>query len=655
MNDTTISLVQSLPVGVDLGLVLLRLARIYETDRAALAQLVENGRDGGAQNIWIELRSDPREPQASCITVTDNGCGLGGWMKEAARDALKNWLVGNRELSWEQLLAQMTPSSRQSFELMMSSVARSTKAGDRTMLGEMHLGSLAHYQFADQTVYYSIPNGDLQMDAGIHLKEGEVFLLRFPTTAQLEANQVNFGLAGPLVKPLKDPWGKRLQHGTQVVIRQLHPGFEHTLAPGLLAEHLSNCFGEDIRQQGLEIVIFDRMTEEGRNKRGGRVIIVKPPEYRGTCLLDRVLTTVHGKHQFHAQLFYKPGGGTNLSPKIFRKTSGGRPLKDLPEEFLHQSPWNQLEGIVEAPEGLEWSSNKDKPLQSSRTYRHWMACLRSLTDELEDLIAAADKRSRERKATRFSAEVVDAVLEAMAGNRIFGDQSIGTLPKISHKKKSQRQKKEEQIRKRRIEATVVDQYDQAFEGAVIELWSGGKLIDQRTTGRSGYVAFCNLALNRKYKVKFASVPADCLVEGTTEIEKPLTPSKPGFRFLFHARVNRPPKEKPEEAAKLDRMFRPQLWIRDIPDADPEKVMYRGRLPGLIEIHSANGFVAAALGNDDRAELDQLVSYCCAAAVAEYLLKGQTLEFVLQAIGQLAAGIYENLEESRKKKGKKKTV
>ncbi len=201
----------------------------------------------------------------------------------------------------------------------------------------------------------------------------------------------------------------------------------------------------------------------------------------------------------------------------------------------------------------------------------------------------------------------------------------------------------------------MDQYDQAFEGAVIELWHDGQLVDRHTTGRSGYVAFCDLALNRKYKVKLASVPADCLIEGTTEEEKTLTPAKPGYRFPFHVRVNRPPKAKPEEAVKLDRVFRPQLWIRDIPDVDPEKVMYRGRLPGLIEIHAANTFVAAALKNGDRSGLDHLVSFCCAAAIAEYMLKGQTLEFVLQAIGQLAAGIYENLEDSRKKRGKKKLI
>lgn len=648
MNDPAASLVQSLAMGVDLGRMLLHVAKIYETDGEALAQLVENGRDGGARHISVELRPD-------VIIVTDDGCGLTGRMRPEDRATLDRWLTGDRDLSWEQVVAQMTRSSRQSFELMMCSFARSTKVVDKNQLGEKHLGSLAHYQFADQTIFYSRPDEDLQKDARLRLGEDGVFLLRFPTAAQLEGNQLDFGLAGPISGQVKDSWGKRLFHGTQVVIKGLHPGFEYSLAPRLLVEHLSNHFGEDIRH-GLVIEVVDRLTDEGRRTKGGRVLKATTPEFHGACLMDRDLTTTHGKHTFHVQLFYAPGSGTNLSPKFQRKGSTGRPLKELPDEFLRQAPWNRLEGTVAAPDDLEWSSSKSLPLQSSRTYRHWMAGLRALGEELEDLIAAADKRSRERIATRFSGEVVDAVLAAMAKSKIFGDQPIGTLPDVRNKKNkatSHRESVERQLCKRRIEATVVDENYAAFEGAVIELWCGGQLLGTKTTGTSGYVAFPDLTLRRRYLLCLTSVPADCVINGDEEKDITLTLDNPGYRHRFHVRTGRPPKNAPSEVARLDRTFRFQLWLRDIPDADPTRIMFRERLPGLIEIHTGNAGVAAALEDSDRTGLDHLVSYCCAAAIASWMLKGQSLDFVLQATGQLCSGIYENLSESRKKKGKKK--
>ncbi len=648
MNDPATSLVQSLAVGVDLGRMILHAARIYDTDVEAVAQLVENSRDGGAKRISIEMRSD-------ALIVTDDGCGMVGRMKPEHRALLNNWLTGTREVSWEAVVAQMGSSSRQSFEMMMCSIARSTKVGDKAMLGEKHLGSLAPYQFADQTVFFSRPDDELQRDAGLRLGDEEVFLLRFPTAGQLEANQLEFGLAGPIVGPLKDAWGKHLFHGTQVVIKGLHPGFERSLAPRLLAEHLSNRFGEDIRR-GVVIEIVDRLTEEGKRTKAGRVLKVTAPEFKGICLMDRTLVTPHGRHEYKVKLFYAPGSGTNVSPKIQRKGSTGRPLKELPEEFLRQSPWNRLEGIVEAPYDLEWSSSKSLPLQSSRTYRHWMAGLRALGEELENLIAAADKRSRERIATRFSGEVVDAVLAAMAESKIFGDQPIGTLPDVRNKKKkatSRRERVERQLCKRRIEATVLNEHDGAFEGATIELWCGDQLIGTKTTGPSGYVAFPELTLRRRYLLRLTSVPTDCVVDGETEADVSLTLEEPGHRHVFHVHTGRPPKAAVEGSAKLDRTFRPQLWIREIPDADPTRVMFRDRLPGLIEINAANASIAAALEDSDRTRLDHLVSYCCAAAIASWMLKGQSLDFVLQAAGQLCADIYDNLSESRRKKGKKK--
>lgn len=646
MSDPAASLVQSLLMGADLGQMLLHAARIYETDIEALAQSVENSRDAGAKHILVELRPD-------AVTVTDDGIGMVGRMRTEDQAKLKSWLSGQRDFTWKELVAQMAPSSRQSLELMMCAFARSTKVDDSTMLGEKHWGSLAHYQLADQTVVYTRPDETLQSDAGLPLREDEVFLLRFPTTTQLQSNELEFGLVGPIANPVRGPWGGRFFHGTQVVIRGLHPGFERSLAPRLLVEHLSNHFGEDIRR-GLVIEVVDRLTEEGRRAKGGRVLKATTPEFKGVCLMDRDLTTTHGKHTFHVQLFYLAGGGTNLSPKLQRKGSGVRPLRDLSEEFLRQAPWNRLEGTVAAPDDLEWSSSKSLPLQSSRTYRHWMAGLRALGEELENLIAAADKRSRERIATRFSGEVVDAVLAAMAGSTIFGDQPIGTLPRVEKKKKtSHREKVERQLCKRRIEATVLDEHDAAFEGATIELRCGEQLIGTKITGSSGYVAFPDLTLRRRYLLRLTSVPADCVVDGEGETDISLTLEEPGHRHVFHVHTGRPPKAVGEGSVKLDRTFRPQLWIRDIPDVDPTRVIFRERLPGLIEINAANASIAAALEDSDRTGLDHLVSYCCAAAIASWMLKGQSLDFVLQAAGQLCAGIYENLSESRKKRGKKK--
>lgn len=632
-------------IQMDQGRMILHAAENYPSDAEALAQCPENGIEAGATQIVIELYWNDGRP---LIIYTDNGSGLLDRMKSADRSLADAWMKGGREVPWAVMLQQLAWSSKQSLEAMLRYIARSRKPQDGTARGQKAIGVLAYLQFADAAKLITRPSPGLQADAGLSLAEEECFIVELPSRAQLESNRLGFPeIKRELKRPLKAV-GFKPVHGTQLVISDLHEGVERSLSPRALVEFLGSRFGSDIRDKGVTITVIDGFSTEGRKTSGGITLRAEPPVYRGACLIDREVQTTHGKMRFRAKLYYLIGTRSGRSPKLRRLGSDLRPLSELPEELFRNWPWNAVEGFVEAPKEMGWIAGKTTPLQSSRAYLHWMAALRNLTVELEEQIRAQEKRTREISTSKFGSEVATSVLEAMTQVETFKHQPIGILPRAG---KPKRKNQPRGLRSlglvvdRDVEVAVVDENEEAVAEVTIELHQGDKtqgdttkLLQTKITGGGGFVNFGEQPKNRRYTVMVTDVPYGCAKTEATEHGFGLNKlEEPGHRHIFHVRTFRKPKGK---IKKLDRRF--QVWIHEFEDADPEKVLFKERLPNVIEINLAFKRFAMAWDDHDWDKVYLLVAYGCAAAIAGWSLAGQGLDSVLQSSGQLFPVIYETL-------------
>lgn len=631
----------------DVGKLLLDAAITYDSDVEAIGgQKGENSLDAEATQVVFEI--DVPNDQ---IIVTDNGVGVVGYMKPDDREMGDEWMHGPREVEWEVIAARMSPSSRQSFECLMRYIARSRKPQDGKQKGKMGIGALSHLQVADDCVIYSLPSEELQRDAGIRLQPGECFVLHPPTREQLEANQLGHPPIVRVQRELKAVGMRNITHGTQLVITRLHEGVARSLDPKELAIFLGTRFGGDIRDKGVRIIVYDRTTPEGRKHPGGIPIEVKPPEYRGNCIIDEELKTTHGKQKFRVQLYYSTHHKGNRSPMLRRAGSDFQQLGQLSERLFKGFPWTALEGYVEVTPDMPLTANKSALIQSSRGYLHWINRLKELTAELEEKIEEIEKKARSRSAGRLGKEIAEAALAAMSQVEVFAKQEIGILPREKKNPSGKRTKKRVLQVRKHVEVAVLDENDEPVADNVIQLLRGDRLIDTKTTGASGYVDFGRQPLGLGYRVVLAKTAPCCVADGKTEHGFDLKPDEPGHRHVFNVKTGRKPKGKPQK--KLNRRF--QVWVHPFPDADPERVLFRDRLPAAIEVNEANRHIAAALDRSDFGPIDALVAFGVATRISNWSFEGRGSDFISDAAAQLFAVTREVLEEKHRGKRKKKGV
>lgn len=641
--STPVILAPSGTVQMDQGRMLLHAAEAYGSDHEALGgQKGENARDAGATQIVFEI-----DLPNDRVIITDNGSGMNGPMKAGDRQIGDAWMQGQRDEDWEMVVQRMSLSSRQSLQAMMRYVARSRKVQDGTQRGQKGIGALSHLQVADECTIYTIPNPEIQADAGDKLNAGECWVLQPPTRAQLEKNDLGYPPIAKRQRTIRAPGLGQITHGTQLVISQLHEGVARSLNPKELAAFLGSRFGGDIAEERVEIIVYDRTTPEGRKVQGGIPIKARAPEYKGNCIFDEVLQTTHGKERFRVQLFYSAHHRGVRSPMLCRQGDRLHPLNQLPEKLFSGFPWTALEGVVEIPGKMPLAMNKSTPLQSSRAYLHWIKRLRELGDELEEKIGVIEKKVRSRSTARLGTEMAVATLTAMSQVEIFKDQPLGILLK-KKKKKTQRKTKAVLKVRRDTEVTVLDENDEPVAGNAIQLLHGERLITTKTTGKGGYVSFGRQPVKVGYRFVLAKTAAGCVVAGAAEHPFDLDLENPGYRYVFHVKTGRKPKG---ETRKLDRRF--QVWIHPFEDADPDREIFRGRLPSAIDVNEANRYIDAALDRPDFQAIDALVAYGIATLVAQWSLPGRDIEFILNAAGQLFAATRDTLEEMHRGKKRKR--
>jgi Histidine kinase-, DNA gyrase B-, and HSP90-like ATPase len=181
--------------------------QMYKRRDTAIAELVANCWDAGAQNVWVSLPAAEYDRAASVIIVEDDGTGM------SDEDVEDHYLVVGR-------------NRRQSGE------GGATAGAGRRVMGRKGIGKLAGFGIAsvmELTTWRDSTSTSLTLDIR-KLKLGETEMANIDLLGKVE----------PVPPGLRNPG-----HGTRLVLRDL----KHTTAPAVdrLAEALARRFSTTVR------------------------------------------------------------------------------------------------------------------------------------------------------------------------------------------------------------------------------------------------------------------------------------------------------------------------------------------------------------------------------------------------------------------------
>ncbi len=608
------------------------LGSIYHSPFEALMELLENGLDAGATRLFVELSQDR-------ITVIDNGHGMIPDLTVEDNDMVELIKEEDRDYSPEDLRSLVSSISRKSLKWMMEFGALSAKIpgegeGIRGLRG---IGTMAVRQIADKAVWYSRANEDIARQywgESYRKKDIPTFELHPPTTEQLRKGERGY-VINQSTTPLRDHKNVPMQNGTRVDLTSLKPEIINQIRPATLVDHLRSRFDEDLRTHRIEIIVIDRVTDDGR-KSLGKEIYVTPATIHEIPVLTGEFSLRPGII-FKAELYYNPNSKSGYRPQLRRKGSNVNDLTNVSQ--LNKQPLNggKISGFIQFPDVPEekapWTTDKHLP-DTSSIQQAWINKILQLIEEvIEPKIAEIEQRNRSRELNLLAADAAQAVLQAMQEIDIFKDVKIkSTVPQPPPPKPPA-----PQTVAVGIQATVFNEHNRGVEDVQIILLRNRKQIAIKRTGKGGSVAFGTVEPG-VYTVRLGDIPAGTVPRGHTEYEDfMITLDSPGFRGIFrlYTGVNAPEQRTIHSLDIIFRSFDPGLMY----DASNLN-------KGTVQINSeTENWKKAMMAKDEDAKIEH-IALCTSAAIAEYSFPKESPSFVLNHQCSLAIKTIENLRQKR---------
>ncbi len=614
--------------------VLRQLANIHGSSAEVVEEYVANGADAGATRIWVVVAPGQ-------VTVIDNGSGMVPSLLPDDQAYFDMFLedVAQRRPILNDLRDYVTQVSQKSLQWLMECVALSPKrpVAGTTIRGRRAIGALAFRQIASKAVWRTRPSDELSKEYwpnGNRPANIPTFKLVPPT---LERYDMSYQI-GISEVPLQDHTGKELASGTRVEISEISFDMENGLRPGLLAEYLRGKFGPDIRLGRLQLVIVDRVSDEGKKTKAGREINVQPVEYKGVSLLHTQLF-LKGI-PFKVELYYNSTGRVD-PPQLRWVGSDRRPLTDLRE--FQELPWTsgKISGFVEFPSFPEteapWTTDKLMPLDSP-VRNQWSKVVKGVVSQIEEAVTRIEDKTKEKQLQGLATTLASVTTTVMADDEVFRDVIVGGATV-----KSKNKKEAPAPVSNRVIATVINEHSRGVGGIPLQLMSDRKILAKRETGRSGYISFGVLDDGR-YNLEML-IPEGMTPLGMTEYRFNISPNQPGYRVLFHLRTGAP---KPEQK-KISKL---RIWMHGWEQIDEPFSIRRLKDGGYVEINTEAPAMQAAIISRNEDEVAILAAEYVAMAMTLYAVQGNPETMMFQ-VARLAASIRAAAKSAQKQSRNRK--
>lgn len=614
------------------------LAQQYGSPFEVLCELVDNGIDAGACNVWVTI-------EESRVLVIDDGHGMVPEMSVEDRGLFKLFLDEAEHGGVDpddDVRELISPQGLSSLEWMMNSVGFSSKVLDESgrIRGTKGIGALAVRQIANRASWTTRPCRELA-----DREVDSVFVLHPPTTKQLARHDLEYKIE-ERQKALCDPYGKKLVSGTQVELREIHSfAMDQLRRVSALVSFLNRRFGAEVLTKELNLCVVDRVTRDGKHKAGGREIVIKPIRYKGFPVLEDTFYLPGGRMPFAVRIVYNPNGTNPVPVMLRRKGSDVLPLAELPE--FNTEPWTTpgMTGYVEFPSVLDkvapWTANKKTPLES-KVKSQWIKAVVKLCDPIFEKIQELRNKQNERHEIDLARDLAAAALEAVKEVSSFEDLMFTQI-------RGRRGKKLEAGKPTAVEvvrAACLNENNDGVAGVTIEVrvYPSKELVARKVSQKSGYLSFGKLEPGQ-YLIRVVGVPKRVKPQHGLERLFRISNDKKGHREVFRFLAG----EKPREHHRLERL---DIWMRPLPD--PMQPYDTNNLDdGVLVINTDCDDYRATRESGDSEKRYALCAQYVAAALTEYGLEGDP-DYLLQQSSLLFPKIYDHLRAFRAKRRKKKS-
>ncbi len=604
------------------GASMLHHGALYDSPIDAAAELVENEIDAGADRVWVIT-----EPGK--LIVVGNGHGLvpslmpdDNLLFDMLLEDIKKGVPSAHSLSLADEIKHEL--SWKSFKMMMQSAAYSFKRHKprKRVRGTKGLGILGFTSIGNRAVWYTRATVDMAEEfwgRKFHPWEVPTCLLVAPTAEMLAVNDRKYTIEEVDVV-LRDPeTGKELRSGTQVEVVEFKDRVEAALRPWLLRDAFSSRFSEDIRIDRLRLVIVDRVSEEGRKTKTGRIIPVEATKYRGVNIIPHRTLRLYGTDiTFEVDLYLEvevKRGQHQLD--LRRAGSRVNDLTSLPQ--FNSPPWTELNGFVSAPDlpdtVFPWNSRKSAP-QPSEILDLLVDELKKLEPEIKKASEEIRRRQNDEQIHKVGEDVGNAITEAMGEMDIFRDALL--VPGPGETRKETRRRKEKGVivdppidpLSDRVIIRAIDEWGQPVMG--VRIFLEGEPV--RVTQEGGRITYGKKP-HGKYVVS-VTVPPPFKVSGRNSITFYLSPLDPGHRATFYIETGLPKRTPSPEEVHLH----PSIRVRISPLDDPDKPYSVDEMDlGWVIVNQEAEALAAAIAARDIEQQRDLVMLSAAMAVTEVTL------------------------------------
>lgn len=624
------------------GVILYQTGAQY-TPIEAIRQLVENGLDAKAKNIWVDLHSDK-------IIVTDDGHGMVDTMADEDK-ALVNLFFdyletepNSRERGRDprDLLSEDNPSMK-SLE-WFKYIAFSPKALKKTQedKGSKGIGTWAWLSFGNSSHYRTKPSSDLlnrRYGSEARDKADTTFVYIPPTSEDLIDNvslQPKFFRSKDA---LMGPGNHKLDQGTRIEVSRLREGVYGSLKPRSLVSQLQDKFEIDLRNNNVKIFVIDRVTAEGRRSSKGVWIEVMPPIVQGwKCFDSKVF--MPGGANYYAKLLYDPDSKDSF-PRVFRRNAAVCTIKDIEELDVPPLNSGKLKGEIHVPnysnDASLWDQHKKYFLPGSARHAWVQSIKKQVLPSLMEKIAEYDSQHRERSDSAFSKQVTEAILAALSEMPDFQDDPTGrvregevevVLPPTA-----------QTVTKPNIyvRVDVKNQYGKGVPGIKIVLLDNAlqRTSLERTTAAMGSASFGRLEPG-DYALLLDSAKG-VKAAGPRLARFTITEEIPGYHSEFRVVTE---EDRPEES------FDPRKIRVEVREFD-EKIegsrpwIQRLGIMNRIDVNKLHFEYMDAEQANDTPRKRFLVALYCASAFVEHTLSGD-VDYMMMTQNELTSRIYRYL-------------
>jgi len=324
------------------------LAHCQQDPRKAVAELVQNSLDAGAQRIDVVRR---REKGQFVLQITDDGSGV---IPELPRDEALAWIATHVGHSRKR---NLTPEQRR--ELMTQ--------------GQFGIGILGFWCLGEHLMMTSAVGGEPAVE--LHLW----------------AEEPNYRVA-------RSRGRLAFTTGTEVTVRNLHEHVGRTLTARKLNDYLALELRGQLLERGVQVLVHDRVARGPAQK----VWQVKPLQFPGPRLPVASELPVPGHRPARLELHLNADSETPLRVAL---AAGGTVVLDdvveLAPDLLGGGPFasGRLCGVIDFPD-IEPSPGSRRGVATGTARDALLDALLLLTRQVEELLAQEQQRRHEEVEQR---------------------------------------------------------------------------------------------------------------------------------------------------------------------------------------------------------------------------------------------------------------